>query len=601
MSVFFKKEKNLLTFLRKAISLDELRGAKVDLLEFLCRFISAAGKQVLTYAAEIKETCISVFNSDKYSDVRCGTFPIMTKLLEISSGNGEAVSRMGLSKLVDVYFHAWATPSKLSASLKAHILVLLGALCRYHPEIMLSYSDKCLNIFLDTLKAQVKASKPDFNVIAGALEAINQYLYNFTQSAEEGSKNSREIFKFAKLALTSNNEDLTRYAMPRAALDLLAKHAEQFDEFIYDEYEDLFARISQWAQHKNYDIKKLAYTTLDSYYKQLAEMLRRKAKEDSTRCKKIFSFFIKKFYKNLTESTDLKETVISIKGYGAFAGPCREFMESKDVRLMLSIIIDICERTFLLNPGQEQGGQMVQLFDEKVYQLPSFIESLACVCSQIEDSLPEGAIVTLEKLVLLAIDSYPKLIKRYNYQISLAVARLFIAIQLGKSVYYNDFVSRIVYQSLIRIFSYRTNYFMGDFSQSKSTNGDSVDQNGELMNPDPDAEHIFNVTSCDYVPFWSNLLNLSEFKELNAIGVHINDRKKLVRIIYDEFVESLIKIVKKLDLSAVKSDSNSSEATQATESGQNSEFLASSNPIEGLRPLRPKDFEILVNLVDFSR
>ena len=55
-----------------------------------------------------------------------------------------------------------------------------------------------------------------------------------------------------------------------AALDLLAKHAEQFDSFIYEDYKDLFDRISQWAQHKNYDMKKLGYTALDSYYKQVS-------------------------------------------------------------------------------------------------------------------------------------------------------------------------------------------------------------------------------------------------------------------------------------------------------------------------------------------
>lgn len=55
-----------------------------------------------------------------------------------------------------------------------------------------------------------------------------------------------------------------------AALDLLSKHAEQFDTFIYEDYKDLFERISQWAEHKNYEMKKLGYIALDSYYKQVS-------------------------------------------------------------------------------------------------------------------------------------------------------------------------------------------------------------------------------------------------------------------------------------------------------------------------------------------
>lgn len=60
-----------------------------------------------------------------------------------------------------------------------------------------------------------------------------------------------------------------QFVILKAALELFAKHAEQFDEFIYVDYRELFERISQWAQHKNYEIKKLGYLALDSYYKQV--------------------------------------------------------------------------------------------------------------------------------------------------------------------------------------------------------------------------------------------------------------------------------------------------------------------------------------------
>lgn len=112
-------------------------------------------------------------------------------------------------------------------------------------------------------------NKPDLNVIAGALEGLNFYLYNFTHSAEEGGEYTKSIFDYAKQALLASADDLSRYAMPKAALELLAKHAEQFDEYIYADYKELFERITQWAQHKNYEMKKLGYLTLDSYYKQV--------------------------------------------------------------------------------------------------------------------------------------------------------------------------------------------------------------------------------------------------------------------------------------------------------------------------------------------
>jgi len=312
----------LLTFLRRAISRDELRACKLETLQFLHRFISASGKQILPYACDIKDTCLAVFNSDKYSDVRCSTFQVMAKVLELTSGNTEVAGFMNLSKLTEEYFVSMANASKLSSSLKANILVTLGLICRHHPLEISTYSKKCLSLFISTLKSEMnnKFRKPDYNLIAGALEGINNFLSSFNQFGEYGNQDAFAIFDYTKQALLTNTDDLTRYAMPKAALTLLAKYASQFDEYIYDDYKDLFERIVQWAEHKNYELKKLAYLTLDAFYKTMADMLRKKAATEEEKCKKIFKFFIQKFYQNLMEDNDLKETVIAIKGYGAFAG-----------------------------------------------------------------------------------------------------------------------------------------------------------------------------------------------------------------------------------------------------------------------------------------
>ncbi len=148
---------------------------------------------------------------------------------------------------------------------------MLGLMCRYHPAEMNMYAAKCLDLFLSSLKAEMNSkhnNKPELNVIAGALDGLTHYLFHFTQS--ENAKESKEIFDYIYKALLNNSDDVTRYAMPKAALILLAKHASQFDESIYSNYNGLFNRIKQWAQHKNYDMKKQAYFTLDSFYVQVS-------------------------------------------------------------------------------------------------------------------------------------------------------------------------------------------------------------------------------------------------------------------------------------------------------------------------------------------
>jgi hypothetical protein len=85
---------------------------------------------------------------------------------------------------------------------------------------------------------------------------------------------------------------------------------------------ELFERIAQWAQHKNYEIKKLAYTTLDSYYKVLADKIKSKSssndEKETQKCKQILRFFMKTFYSTVTSDKDMKEIIIAIKGYGIF-------------------------------------------------------------------------------------------------------------------------------------------------------------------------------------------------------------------------------------------------------------------------------------------
>ena len=116
LSIFFKRDKNLLTFLRRAICRDELRATKYEILQFLQRFITAADKKILSYAADIKDTCIAVFNSEKFADVRCSTISIIANIIEITSGNCEIAGQLNLAKLADEFFVSLVNQSKLPSS-----------------------------------------------------------------------------------------------------------------------------------------------------------------------------------------------------------------------------------------------------------------------------------------------------------------------------------------------------------------------------------------------------------------------------------------------------------------------------------------------------
>jgi len=51
-----------------------------------------------------------------------------------------------------------------------------------------------------------------------------------------GAKYARDIYKYLRMALDKSIQH-SRYDMPRSALQLLAKHACQWDQCIIDDYE----------------------------------------------------------------------------------------------------------------------------------------------------------------------------------------------------------------------------------------------------------------------------------------------------------------------------------------------------------------------------
>jgi hypothetical protein len=70
----------------------------------------------LDYAVDIKDACYLIFNSEKYSDVRCATFPILRQLLELASTSIDVANRLNLKDLIDKYFVSLSNKSKITSS-----------------------------------------------------------------------------------------------------------------------------------------------------------------------------------------------------------------------------------------------------------------------------------------------------------------------------------------------------------------------------------------------------------------------------------------------------------------------------------------------------
>ena len=71
------------------------------------------------------------------------------------------------------------------------------------------------------------------------------------------------------LMAISVTEDLNRFQVPIAALNLLARHASQWRLLLAENYQPIYTSIVANCKHGNYDIKAAAYLALESFLREV--------------------------------------------------------------------------------------------------------------------------------------------------------------------------------------------------------------------------------------------------------------------------------------------------------------------------------------------
>ncbi|XP_064600499.1 DNA-dependent protein kinase catalytic subunit-like [Liolophura sinensis] len=583
-SVLFDKSDGIITYLQKIVTIDQLQSCKANLLIFLSEFIQKVGKKVLPYAVDIKDVCVSLFSRDRFAKVKVNTFPVLTKLIEITVGS-QMGEELKIQKLIEKFFFELSkSASKLTSTVKQGIYILLGVIAEVYPEYMVKYADRLTGLYVNAIKTEMttKARKAELTVIAGCLEGLASCLVNFTQSAEEGAKHAYEIFRFSRSAIDPEL-DVTRYSMPKAGLKLLARHASQFCQYLIEDYEGMYEKFHFWSHHHNRDMSHLGSMAMESFLSQISEMLTQRAKE-GTKEGAIFKFFIKKFRTVMDDtSASSKQISLAIKGYGLLAAPCKLFLTSADVQYMFSEMIQKSEQQFISNTDG---------LDDKLVSLPSYLDALANIVKEV-DEISETFVSSLERLLVLMIENYPNVHRKIQFLCSLSILRVLLAVQ-PKGATYSQLLAGTVYQGVIRMCSHPVAL---DTSQTDQLTG-------EL----PEGDRVVRQISYkDYLSLWSAMLDCPSSKDLAKSGIGIEERTTLAEGLHDELVMSVLKMLNKLDLSSSAQHGEQPEAGLSEESGMTSEAdqptaeLTTADPLSGIHANKPKDFQLFINLVEFSR
>nr|XP_019943216.1 PREDICTED: DNA-dependent protein kinase catalytic subunit [Paralichthys olivaceus] len=575
MSLLFSKDYGLLSFLRKSLSSDEFRDTREKILCFLGTFLDKVSHRVKgwekTYATDIKDTCMVVYIKDKVAKSRNLVLELLIKVLQTTKSSSVAAN-FKICEMFNRFYSELCQKSKLPDSVLGKIYELLGVLAEVHPSEMVNNSDKLYKAYLGELKEQMTSStkEPKLFVVAGCLIGITALMVNFTKTMEEDPAMSKEIFQFALKAISPQME-MTRYAVTCAGLKLFARHSSQFSSCLMDHYRALFEVMSKLCGHINIEMKKNSYSALEAFLKQVAMLVAENTDEHKSKLK----FFMQKFC-GIIKAMDSthKELSIAIRGYGFFAAPCKKVCP-QDVDLMYTELIQRCKQMYLM----ESDGE-----EDSFYQLPSFLDSIASVLIHL-DKVPEVYTPLLERLLVVQIDSFPQFSERMQTTCCRSILKVLVAIA-SKGPVLLSFIGSVVHQGLIRVCSKPIMV-----SENKE-GGNDVSQSSQVR-----VGKWKVPSSHNYLGLFKGLLDCDHLKDSGYFdGAFQNQNAALVslsRLLYDELVKSILRIVEKLDLS-VQKVATSEEALDDT-----THILPSSDPTAHLLPNKIKDFTAFINLVEF--
>ncbi|XP_066992546.2 DNA-dependent protein kinase catalytic subunit [Anabrus simplex] len=539
----FSDDTGIIRFYNVA-SLEHFRNAVIEVFELFKYLIHNFRERLSPYVLIIKEACMSCVS--KFNSTAAEREKAFDVLLFVLKG-GPWQQDLGVETLVnDLFQHmsCYKPPPKVLQK----IYHILGVISHYYPECMVSKSDKLLKMYIKVLDQQVHFSnKASFPVITGCLDGLNEYLCTFAQTLEENPELCKKIYGYIK---ELSSPDVDKRVAQRAALRLIEFHGILFARYLFIEYSWWHGQLLKW-QKKSSEDRVAGMKALITFYKEIACIIQETPDDQH---KAVLKFFISYFKeKMLNEKVTIYEMGEVIKGFGLFAGACLRYMRSEDVQVMFTQLIQRAQHTYLnssLTQDQKQKG---------LQNLPDYVESIANIILQLGTVTPDQLAV-LQHIAVFLFQNFANVPEKFHSSSVEAFTTLFYSLSTCKGIIFEDFIKITVYQGVVRTCSH------------------PVAIDAELLKEQTGSEKV--ITYKNYIPLWLSVLNVQSYQEK---GVPLIAKKAIVIKLYDHLLQSVLILLKKLDLTTKKIDGNT---------------IKEYDPNGGLRASIPQDFQIFYNLVD---
>jgi hypothetical protein len=245
--------------------------------------------------------------------------------------------------------------SSLRPAVKGAILSVIGAVIALLKDNESSFTieeqkiEQSIRILVHVLHFEVFETKKknELNLIKGALNGIHSCLKSkYNRLIFDNNEYSQKVYKVL-VSVICPSDSLNRYDVCKAGLALLADQASELMPLLINDYRNTYNKLYSVCHHKNIDLSKSAYRTLDNFYRAISQYISawypNSDALDKPKLRDCFWFFLTSFTdilkKNSTVDPNdpdlphlhMKIVSLSIRGYGYFASCCNLFITKDEI------------------------------------------------------------------------------------------------------------------------------------------------------------------------------------------------------------------------------------------------------------------------------
>lgn len=551
----------------------ELASCRAELVDLVDKMIELLGiKSIPEYASSIRDCCYYVFRREQSAKVKATSLQPIVSIVELKLSRFDAES-LQIKEMSDGMVKEYAS-SKSSASVKSAILQTLGIFSEFFPEQMKERVSMLLPAILDDLQSQFKSSKkPDQKLIAGAIKGLASLLVHFSAQLVNDESKMQKTHTCAIVCGLEVPEGVRTFETLKSSLSFITRHATLFKRYLTHEYIKVYTKLKSYCSHGNRLVRRAAFPALDAFLTEVAGEIGLNQQRNQDVNRAAFKYFMNEFFQGFDSNTaGIYEISVAIRGFGKFAKVTRRMMGAGQVKNMLDKLIGFSDRFY-------SGSALVGSADgveDAVSHLPNFITAFANIFLELDVSSASSTTSSdsataddehkiapslmsyvdhLERLVGTFFISYPQMYEHQRYPNYLALARLFVALYLKGPMALRVLLTRIMFQGLT-------------LTCSKPIEIPNGREGATAM-----AENYF-----EYQDLWRNLLSPKIAEDLKLQEGFGEEQIKSLRIvIFDQFMESIIKVQQKLSLEYI--------VVKVTEKGVEKPVVTSPNP--KTRPAEP--------------